>query len=94
MRFLIICLGLVIAPVNAAEATLGADSEKPQVTFKREGDIVVASLIPRAKSTTVHIAFAASTGRLAEVKDMDFEPAARPEVDHKDFKSNLFILTR
>lgn len=93
IRFLIICLGLVIAHVNAAEATPGADSEKPQVTFKRDGDKVVASLIPRAKSTTVHIAFAASTGLLVEVKDMDFKSAARPEVDHKDFKSNLFIVS-
>lgn len=93
IRFLIICLGLAIAHVNAAEATLGADLEEPQVTFKRDGDKVVASLIPRAKSTTVHIAFATSTGLLAEVKDMDFKSAARPEVDHKDFKSNLFIVS-
>jgi hypothetical protein len=93
IRSLIICLGLAIAHVNAAEATLGADSEEPQVTFKRDGDKVVASLIPRAKSTTVNIAFAASTGRLAAVKDMDFKSAARPEVDHKDFKSNLFIVS-
>ena len=93
MRFLIICLGLVIAHVNAAEATLGADSEKPQVTFKRDGDKVVAALIPRAKSTTVHIAFAAAPGLLVAVKDMGFKSAARPEVDHKDFKSNLFIVS-
>ena len=93
IRFLIICLGLVIAHVNAAEATLGADSEKPQVTFKRDGDKVVAALIPRAKSTTVHIAFAAAPGLLVAVKDMGFKSAARPEVDHKDFKSNLFIVS-
>jgi Na+-transporting methylmalonyl-CoA/oxaloacetate decarboxylase gamma subunit len=93
MRFLIICLGLAIAHVNAAEATVGADSEAPRVAFKRDGDNVVASLIPRAKSTTVHIAFAVSTGRLVEVKDMNFKSAARPEVDHKDFKSNLFIVS-
>jgi hypothetical protein len=93
IRCLIICLGLAVAHVNAVEATIDADSEKPQVTFKRDGNKVVASLIPRAKSTTVHIAFAASTGRLVEVKDMDFKSAARPEVDHKDFKSNLFIVS-
>jgi hypothetical protein len=67
IRCLIICLGLAVAHVNAVEATIDADSEKPQVTFKRDGNKVVASLIPRAKSTTVHIAFAASTGRLVEV---------------------------
>lgn len=93
IRFLFICLGLLIAHVNAAEATVGADSEAPRVTFKHDGDNIVASLIPRAKSTTVHIAFAASAGRLVAVKDMDFKSAARPEVDHKDFKSNLFIVS-
>ncbi len=91
--FLIICFGWVIVHFNPAGATLGGDSENPQVTFKRDGDKVVASLIPRAKSSTVRIAFSASKGRLAEVKDMDFKPAARPEVDHKDFKSNLFVVS-
>ena len=90
--FLIICLGLVIAQASAAEATMGGDVEKPKVTFTPEGDTIVASLIPRAKSTTVNIAFSASSGLLAEVKDMDFKTAARPDVDHKDFKSNLFVV--
>jgi hypothetical protein len=91
--FLIICFGMVIAHFSAAEATPGGDSEDPQPTFTRDGDKIVAALIPRAKSTTVHIAFSVSKGRLAEVKDMDFKSAARPNVDHKDFKSKLFIVS-
>lgn len=93
LLFSIICVGLVIAHFSAAGATPGGDSENPQVRFTRDADKVVAALIPRAKSTTVHIAFSVSKGRLAEVKDMDFKSAARPEVDHKDFKSNLFVVS-
>jgi len=92
--FLTICFAMVIMYSSAAEATQDITPEEtPQPTFTRDGENIVASLIPRAKSTSVLIAFSVSEGRLAEVKGMDFKAAARPEVDGKDFKSELFVVS-
>jgi len=91
--FLIICVAIMIVCNSAAEATLGGAPETPQPTFKRDGEKIVASLIPRAKSSTVLISFSVSGGRLTEVNGKDFKSTARPEVDHKDFKSDLFIVS-
>ena len=67
-----------------------ADLEKPDPEFTREGEIISAKLIPRAKNSSVVIRFQAQGGRLAEVFAVDFVSAARPEVDAKNFKSALF----
>jgi Na+-transporting methylmalonyl-CoA/oxaloacetate decarboxylase gamma subunit len=91
--FFSICVAIIIVCGSAAEATLGGTPETPQPTFARDGENIVASLIPRAKSTTVRIAVSVSEGRLTEVKGMEFKTAARPEVDDKDFKSELFIVS-
>jgi hypothetical protein len=91
--FLTVCVAMIIAFSSAAEATLGGTPETPKPKFTRDGDKIVVSLMPRAKSSTVRIAFSVSGGRLAEVKGMDFKSTARPEVDHKDFKSDLFIVS-
>ena len=93
MMFLTICFAMIIVFSSAAEATQDGTQETLQPTFTRDGENIVASLIPRAKSTTVLIAFSVSGGRLTDVEGMDFKSAARPEVDHKDFKSELFIVS-
>lgn len=68
-------------------------SESPTVKFMREGDIISATLISRAKSTSVRITFTARGGRLVDVVGTPFAEAAHPEVDYKDFKSDLFTAT-
>jgi Na+-transporting methylmalonyl-CoA/oxaloacetate decarboxylase gamma subunit len=68
----------------------GSDIEKPDPEFSREGEIISAKLVPRAKSSGVVIRFQAQGGRLAEVSAVDFSSAAHPEVDVKNFKSALF----
>lgn len=73
-------------------ATFDEDLEKPKPEFTRKGDTVTAKLIPRAKSSSVFIDFEVSGGKLMDVQGMDFEKADRPEVDHKDFKSALFVV--
>jgi hypothetical protein len=60
--------------------------------FTRQGEKIVVSLIPRAKSTSVRIAFGATGGALAEVTAKPFEEAARSAVDEKDFKSGVFVI--
>jgi hypothetical protein len=52
----------------------------------------VAEFIPRAKSTSIRIEFSASGGKLRDVEAMEFQKAARPEVDLKNFRSELFVL--
>jgi hypothetical protein len=66
------------------------DVERPEPEFTREGEIISAKLIPRAKNASVVIRFQARGGRLVEVFPVDFFSAARPGVDVKNFKSALF----
>jgi len=73
-------------------AAFGEDLEKPRPEFTREGDVITAKLIPRAKSTSVLIRFQVSGGRLIDVEGMDFKEALRPGIDNKDFKSELFVI--
>lgn len=73
-------------------AAFGEDIEKPKPEFTREGDKITAKLIPRGKSTSILIAFEVSGGKLMKVSGVDFETAARPEVDIKNFKSALFMV--
>ena len=67
------------------------DLEKPKPQFQRNGPEIAAQLIPRAKSTSVVIAFGVSdNGTLDNVTGIDFETVERPEVDVKNFKSAVF----
>jgi len=76
---------------RAVELFSFGDAEKPKPEFERSGRQITAKLIPRAKSTSVLIAFGtAAGGNLEEVKGVDFETVARPEVDVKNFKSAVF----
>jgi Na+-transporting methylmalonyl-CoA/oxaloacetate decarboxylase gamma subunit len=83
-------LAVLLQPGQARAFVVGTDFEKPKPEFSREGETVVAKLIPRAKSSSVTIDFRVSGGRLAAVRGVDFETAARPEVNEKNFKSALF----
>jgi hypothetical protein len=70
------------------------DTEKPKPEFTRSDERISAKLIPRAKSTSVEIAFSVvSGGRLDDVKGVDFDSVIRPEVDVKNFKSAVFAIT-
>ena len=90
----IILAGLlvILTPRTTVYAAFGEDLEKPKPEFTREGNMITAKLIPRAKSTSVSIHFTVSGGRLVNVEGMDFQEAARPGVDNKDFKSELFTI--
>ncbi|MBF0378672.1 MAG: hypothetical protein HQK72_14510 [Desulfamplus sp.] len=71
----------------------GQELEKPKPVFTRNGSEISAKLIPRAKSTSVTLNFKVTKGgKLLDVKGMDFEKAARPEVDIKNYKSALFVV--
>lgn len=76
----------------AAKINVSGDIEKPVPTFTREGEVIAAKLIPRAKSTSVILRFKAAGGKLASVAGLDFARAERPEVDVKNFKSALFSI--
>lgn len=60
--------------------------------FTRQGEKIVVALIPRAKSTSVRIAFGATGGSLAAVTAKSFELAYRSGGDEKDFKSGVFVI--
>lgn len=83
---------VALMPQTAVWAAFGEDLEKPRPEFTREGDVITAKLIPRAKSTSVSIHFQVSDGRLVDVEGMDFKEAEHPSVDNKDFKSELFMI--
>jgi Na+-transporting methylmalonyl-CoA/oxaloacetate decarboxylase gamma subunit len=89
--FLVVALlAILLQPGQARAFIIGGDFEKPKPEFSREGETVVAKLIPRAKSSSVTIDFRVNGGRLTAVRGVDFETAARPEVNEKNFKSALF----
>jgi Na+-transporting methylmalonyl-CoA/oxaloacetate decarboxylase gamma subunit len=91
--WLILALMMVaLVPRTEVWAAFGEDLEKPKPEFTREKDVITAKLIPRAKSTNVSIHFQVSGGRLINVEGMEFQKAARPGVDNKDFKSELFVI--
>jgi hypothetical protein len=70
----------------------GEDLEKPKPEFKREGKIITAKLIPRAKSTSILIDFEVTGGDLKEVKGLEFKTAERPGHTWRDFRSELFMM--
>jgi len=83
---------LALTPHTVVWAAFGEDLEKPKPEFTREGDVITAKLIPRAKSTSVLLRFQVTGGRIIEVEGMDFKEAAHPGIDNKDFKSELFVI--
>jgi hypothetical protein len=70
----------------------GQEMEKPAPVFSTEADRIVAKLIPRAKSTSVKIAFTVEGGTLAGLRTTDFGETSEQGVDPKNFKSGLFVL--
>lgn len=68
------------------------DKEKPKAEISRDGDLLIAKLIPRGKNTSVLISFEAPAGQLINLKGVDFDTASHPLVDAKDFRSALFEL--
>jgi hypothetical protein len=90
-RILVFMGIFLLAPFTAfSEIMISGDIEKPIPEFTREGEVIIAKLIPRAKSTSVTIQFKVDGGKLDEVKGVDFLACDRPEVDIKNFKSALF----
>jgi hypothetical protein len=87
-----VILAAALSAAPAAWAAFGEVIEKPVPEFSRQGDIISAKLIPRAKSTSVQIQFSAAGAKLLDVEGLDFEKAERPEVDVKNFKSALFVI--
>ena len=82
---------LLLTPISAFSGfRIGEDIERPKPEFTREGDVIAARLIPRAKNTSVIIRFKTDGGKLASVNSIDFFTCERPEVDVKNFKSALF----
>ncbi len=69
---------------------IAGDVEKPKPEFSRDADRITAKLIPRAKNSSVLINFEVKNGRLVEINSYEWEKAARPEVDWKNFKCSLF----
>ncbi|MGA8179578.1 MAG: OadG family transporter subunit [Desulfobacterales bacterium] len=90
--FILALMLIISVPRTQVWAAFGEDLEKPKPEFTREGDIITAKLIPRAKSTSISIQFQVSGGDLIDVEGLDFKEADRPGVDNKDFKSELFVI--
>jgi len=90
--FILALIMVALTPRTIVWAAFGEDLEKPKPEFTREGDTITAKLIPRAKSTSVAIHFQVSGGRLVDVEGVDFKEAEHPDVDNKDFKSELFMI--
>jgi Na+-transporting methylmalonyl-CoA/oxaloacetate decarboxylase gamma subunit len=89
MLFTLLCV--LSRQAHAAGLFAGEDVEKPKPRFTRTNKEIVARLIPRAKSTSVSLAFAVNAGgSLEDVSGVDFVEVDRPEVDIKNFKSAAF----
>jgi len=89
---MVLSIGFFLMP-QVVLAAFGEDIEKPRPRFAREGEKVIANLVPRGKTASIDIAFEAVDGRLLDVAGMDFDQAAGPAVDAKDFRSALFVAT-
>ncbi|MFZ3048194.1 MAG: hypothetical protein WA151_19950, partial [Desulfatirhabdiaceae bacterium] len=88
---LISLLVLLFMPKDSC-SMLGEDLEKPRPEFTRDGDIITAKLIPRAKNTSVQFEFRVTGGELKDVQGVDFLTVQTPHVDIKEFKSALFAV--
>ena len=89
---LIVGIFCVLTLASSGWAAFGEDTEKPKPEFARQGEGVVAKLIPRGKSTSVLIEFRAPGGALAQVEAEDFDEAGQAGMDAKDFRSALFAV--
>jgi hypothetical protein len=90
LMIFVLLLGWAVTS-HAAEFLSFGDTEKPNPEFQRGGQEISAKFIPRAKSTSVTVAFGVSAGGiLNDVKGVDFASVDRPEVDVKNFKSAVF----
>ncbi|HSO67136.1 MAG TPA: OadG family protein [Desulfatirhabdiaceae bacterium] len=87
----IVLLVLPFMPKDSC-SMLGEDLEKPRPEFTRDGDIITAKLIPRAKNTSVQFEFRVTGGELKDVQGVDFLTVQTPDVDIKEFKSALFAV--
>jgi len=84
---------LLLPSVSSASSSAmkEEDREKPKPAFTREGDIITAKLIPRAKSNSITIDFQlADGGTLSAVDAFDINKALNPQINIKDFRSDLF----
>ncbi|GAB6143217.1 choice-of-anchor U domain-containing protein [Desulfocicer niacini] len=90
---LMLIVGLIVIYSQTGWANNGSRNNKEIPEFTREGEKMVATLIPRAKSTSVRIIFDVSGGQLASMTTKPFKDVDRPEVDEKDFKSGLYVLS-
>lgn len=71
-------------------AAFGDDIEKPQPKFSQDGKAIVATLLPRAKSSSVQLRFENQQGLPFEVTGVEFEAIRTPDLDIKEFKSAFF----
>lgn len=71
-------------------AAFGDDIEKPQPKFSQDGKAIVATLLPRAKSSRVQIRFENQQGLPFEVTGVEFDAIRTPDLDIKEFKSAFF----
>jgi hypothetical protein len=88
----LLCLVVLLTGTTALWAAFGEDTELPRPEFSRQGETITAKLIPRGRTTSIQIDFAASGGHLSSVEALDFAKAASPNMDKKDFRSGLFIV--
>lgn len=89
---LIIGIFYVLAVSSPCWAAFGDDAEKPKAEFTRQGDRIVAKLIPRGKSTSVQIEFQTPDARLLAVEGVDFDAAGQKGINARDFRSALFAV--
>lgn len=97
MRILLIAsfsIFLAVASIRIpnSHAAFGTDTDKPEPAFSRKDSSIIATLIPRGKSTRIDIQFDTSPGSIETVEGMDFEAAKDDTVDIKDFRSALFVI--
>ncbi|MEE4607928.1 MAG: choice-of-anchor U domain-containing protein [Desulfobacteraceae bacterium] len=83
---------IALAGEALAMGVSGQDMEKPAPQFSAQADGWGAKLIPRGRSTYVHILFSAEGGTLVEPSTRDFSDTSHEGVDSKNFKSGLFML--
>ncbi|MFZ2631941.1 MAG: OadG family protein [Desulfosalsimonadaceae bacterium] len=90
--FILCLLAMALLLPSASMAFMDEDIEKPkpELTPGKDG-IVTAKFIPRAKSTSVTIDFAVTGGgNLSAVNAFDINKALSPQINKKDFRSDLF----
>jgi hypothetical protein len=82
----------VLAVSSPCWAAFGDDAEKPKAEFTRQGDRIVAKLIPRGKSTSVLIEFQTPGANLLGAEGVDFDAVGQKGISARDFRSALFAV--